>query len=204
MQRPAISPDGRTVAIDRRDTQNGLFDVWTADLMRATASRLTFNSNDSSDNGFPVWSPDSGHIAYYHRAPVDRPLCTKRQPAASGRTKSSTTHCPASGRGLVPRWPLHFRNSQDPKTKSTSGCCPCSVTGNPFRICTPISTNATAGCRLTANGWLTRRMRPSGMRSTCRLFQVPAASGRFPPTAVRCQYGAATERNCSSSAPTKK
>jgi eukaryotic-like serine/threonine-protein kinase len=61
MQRPSISPDGRMVAIDRRDPQTGLFDIWLYDLTRGTASRLTSNS---ANNRFPLWSPDGSHVAY--------------------------------------------------------------------------------------------------------------------------------------------
>ena len=57
----AISPDGKTVATDRLDSQTGFFDVWLHDLARGTASRFTFNSKS---NGFPVWSPDGSHIAF--------------------------------------------------------------------------------------------------------------------------------------------
>ena len=65
MQRPTISPDSRTVAVDRRDRQTGFFDVWLHDLTRGTASRLTFNT---SNTGLPVWSPDGSHVAYYTSA----------------------------------------------------------------------------------------------------------------------------------------
>ncbi len=62
MQRLAVSPDGRTVAVDRRDLQTGFLDIWLHDLTRGTASRLTFNT---SNTGFPIWSPDGSHVAYY-------------------------------------------------------------------------------------------------------------------------------------------
>lgn len=56
-----ISPDGSTVAMDRRDPQTGIFDIWLHNLTRGTDSRLTFGPSDSR---FPVWSPDGGHIAF--------------------------------------------------------------------------------------------------------------------------------------------
>ena len=58
---PAISPDGNTVVVDRRDPQTGYFDLWLQDLVRGTASRLTFNPKS---NEFPVWSADGSHIAF--------------------------------------------------------------------------------------------------------------------------------------------
>ena len=61
MQWPAISPDGKTVAFDRRDVQTGFYDIWLHDLARGTDSRFTFNSKN---NQFPVWSPDGNTIAF--------------------------------------------------------------------------------------------------------------------------------------------
>ena len=57
----SISPDGKTVALDRRDSQTGLMDIWTYSLVRGTNSRLTFNS---TTNQFPLWSPDGRYIAF--------------------------------------------------------------------------------------------------------------------------------------------
>jgi len=59
---PAISPDGKTVAIDRRDAQTGYYDIWLHDLARGTDSRFTFNSKN---NRFPVWAPDGGYLAFF-------------------------------------------------------------------------------------------------------------------------------------------
>jgi Tol biopolymer transport system component len=114
MQRPAISPDGRTVAVERRDLQSGLFDIWLHDLTRGTTSRLTFNT---SNTGFPIWSPDGSHVAYY----------------TSPRGQSSVNQKAASGVGqdevldqtLPARRPMYWSKDgryliegvSDPKTK---------------------------------------------------------------------------------------
>jgi Tol biopolymer transport system component len=60
--KPAISPDGRTVAFDRIAPQSGWFDVWLQDLQRGTTSRLTFGPRTSAS---PVWSPDGSQVAFY-------------------------------------------------------------------------------------------------------------------------------------------
>jgi eukaryotic-like serine/threonine-protein kinase len=57
----AISLDGKTVAFDRADPQTGYYDIWVHDLARGGDSRFTFNS---SNNQFPVWSPDGKYIAF--------------------------------------------------------------------------------------------------------------------------------------------
>jgi eukaryotic-like serine/threonine-protein kinase len=61
MARVAISPDSRTVAVDRRDPQTGVYEIWLHDVSRGTGSRFTFSSANAR---FPVWSPDGSHIAY--------------------------------------------------------------------------------------------------------------------------------------------
>jgi Tol biopolymer transport system component/predicted Ser/Thr protein kinase len=63
--RPAISPDGNTVAVDRRDPGSGLTDVWLYDMMHGTNSRFTLGPQLGPQiNDAPVWSPDGGHIAF--------------------------------------------------------------------------------------------------------------------------------------------
>jgi serine/threonine protein kinase/Tol biopolymer transport system component len=62
VSRPAVSPDGKAVAVDRLDPQTGLYDLWLYDLTRGTASRFTSDSQASARN--PIWSPDGTHIAF--------------------------------------------------------------------------------------------------------------------------------------------
>jgi serine/threonine protein kinase len=57
---PAVSPDGKWMATDRRDAQ-GRRDLWLFDLNRGTNTRLTF---DPADELNPAWSPDGKQIAF--------------------------------------------------------------------------------------------------------------------------------------------
>jgi eukaryotic-like serine/threonine-protein kinase len=57
----SLSPDGKRVAAGDADPRNNTFDIWLLELARGNASRFTF---DSSDDSYPVWSPDGRRIVY--------------------------------------------------------------------------------------------------------------------------------------------
>jgi Tol biopolymer transport system component len=79
----ALAPDETraAVAIGTTGPKSGTDDsIWTVDLKRGVASRLTFGSDLQS---FPVWSPDSLHIAYSTASKVG-PLTRVVQRLASG------------------------------------------------------------------------------------------------------------------------
>ena len=56
---PAISPDGRFVAVSAKEGGNP--DIWIHDLARGVKTRLTF---DRGDDSRPIWSPDGKTIAF--------------------------------------------------------------------------------------------------------------------------------------------
>jgi serine/threonine protein kinase len=58
---PALSPDGRRLAVSIRDP-NGKRNIWVFDLARGTKTRLNFEPADESS---PTWSPDGSEIAYF-------------------------------------------------------------------------------------------------------------------------------------------
>ena len=60
---PAISPDGRNVAVTITSAMGS--DIWIIDLNRAT--RVRFTSEGTS--GFPVWGPDGSKLAFQSTAP---------------------------------------------------------------------------------------------------------------------------------------
>jgi Tol biopolymer transport system component len=61
-EQPAISPDGKYVALDYYDNSSGSAgDIWVYDIARAVRSRFTF---DPSSDGSAVWSPAGDRIVF--------------------------------------------------------------------------------------------------------------------------------------------
>jgi Tol biopolymer transport system component len=59
---PALSPDGKKVAVSRVDLQTGTgSDIWLIDLERGTQIRLT---SDPASDIYPSWSPNGDRIAF--------------------------------------------------------------------------------------------------------------------------------------------
>jgi len=57
----ALAPDGKSLAVDKTDNGSQNTDVWTYDLQRDSAKRLTF---DPAIDGLPVWSPDGTRLIF--------------------------------------------------------------------------------------------------------------------------------------------
>ena len=55
----ALSPDGKRLAIDAFESNNG--DVWVYDLERNIPTRFTF---DAAQDRFPIWTPDGSRITF--------------------------------------------------------------------------------------------------------------------------------------------
>ncbi|MFN0111756.1 MAG: protein kinase domain-containing protein [Blastocatellia bacterium] len=58
---PRLSPDGKRVAVGRRDPQSRTRDIYVIDLAQGGSTRLTF---DPGDDRHQVWSPDGSRIAW--------------------------------------------------------------------------------------------------------------------------------------------
>ncbi len=58
---PALSPDGKRLAVGRLDPATDTRDIWVLDLARGVSSRFTFDKGDDLN---PVWSPDGSRIAF--------------------------------------------------------------------------------------------------------------------------------------------
>ncbi len=59
---PAISPDGKKLAIDLVDVQSRNTDIWWYEFSRDLWTRFTFDASTDRD---PVWSPDGSRIVFY-------------------------------------------------------------------------------------------------------------------------------------------
>jgi Tol biopolymer transport system component/predicted Ser/Thr protein kinase len=148
---PAISPDGKTVALDRADPQTGHYDLWLHDLAQGTASRFTFSAQT---NQYPVWSPDGTHIAFLSSR--DGGVPNLYQKATSGASqdealdKSTRTKQPEDwsrdGRYII-------EQVNDPKTKVDTWVLPLFGDRKPFPyLQTEFSEQA---AKLSPNGqWL--------------------------------------------------
>ena len=78
---PALSPDGRRVAVET--LEEGNLDVWVSDLLRATRIRLT--SHPATDI-LPVWSPEGDHVAFSSYRAGNTDILVRRADAGSEET----------------------------------------------------------------------------------------------------------------------
>jgi Tol biopolymer transport system component len=78
---PSLSPDGKRLAVGRRDPQTKTRDLWLFDLVRGASSRLTF---DPADDLNPVWSPDGRRIAFSSERKAYRSLYHKDATGVGG------------------------------------------------------------------------------------------------------------------------
>jgi serine/threonine protein kinase/dipeptidyl aminopeptidase/acylaminoacyl peptidase len=72
---PALSPDGRLLAVQVTDPTRGVGNIWLGDLVRNLPTRLTFSDQDVSD---PTWSPDGSRVVYAARQAAGTDLRVKR------------------------------------------------------------------------------------------------------------------------------
>jgi Tol biopolymer transport system component len=100
-RQPALSPDGRLVAVGAWDPDTGTADIWIHDVERNLRTRLTF---DAADDFAPRFSPDGrtlvfsserdGQSATLWTVPVAGTGQPERLAAAGGRTLVATSWSP--------------------------------------------------------------------------------------------------------------
>jgi Tol biopolymer transport system component len=99
MQWPAISPDGKVVAVDQQDPVKESQELWLHDVARGVSSRFTFNLALSR---YAVWSPDGSHLAFVSNRDGAFKIYRK---AVSGSSPEELLHT------TPPAWPVDW--SQD-------------------------------------------------------------------------------------------
>jgi Tol biopolymer transport system component len=60
-EQPRISPDNRRIAFTREDNETGNRDIWSIEIERGVAARITTHP---ANDWFPVWSPDGKRILF--------------------------------------------------------------------------------------------------------------------------------------------
>jgi Tol biopolymer transport system component/predicted Ser/Thr protein kinase len=58
---PALSPDGKSVAVTVFGRDNGNSNIWVVDVSRGSSTKITFNAGRDD---FPLWSPDGKTIVF--------------------------------------------------------------------------------------------------------------------------------------------
>jgi eukaryotic-like serine/threonine-protein kinase len=58
---PRLSPDGQRLAMARASGESTVSDIWTVDLARNVATRMTL---DPADDVLPIWSPDGSRLVF--------------------------------------------------------------------------------------------------------------------------------------------
>jgi Tol biopolymer transport system component/predicted Ser/Thr protein kinase len=86
---PALSADGRRLAVCRDDPQTATPDIWIVDLVRGNFSRFTFHPRWEV---YPVWSPDGTRIAFSSDRTLPTQLYVKPTAGGAEERVLDTTH----------------------------------------------------------------------------------------------------------------
>ena len=182
---PALSPDGRWLAVAVRGPATEKRDIWLFDLARGSTLRMT---NDPADDMNPTWSPDGKRIAFTSDRRGQRETYVKDPFGTAGEELLSSE----KGVGQnVDDWSPDGRSIAYETFPGAASPRPDS------RQTRPYTCRSTArASRRTASGWLTNRRNPGGPKYTSSRCRQPARSGRSRPAAVSNPSGAAMARNC--------
>ena len=113
---PALSPDGKQLAVAVGDVGAKLRDIWVYDLVRGGRRRLTVHPADESN---PTWSPDGRYIAFSSNRRGKRDIYRK---LASGLGEDELLYASTSEDKNVESWSpvgrLLWFNFADTKTQN--------------------------------------------------------------------------------------
>ena len=79
-----IAPNGRSVAVDKTDMESQNIDVWTYELQRDSAKRLTF---DPALDAVPIWSPDAARVVFSSNRQLNWDLYIKNSDGAQAEKR---------------------------------------------------------------------------------------------------------------------
>ena len=152
-----LAPHGRSVAVDKTDMGSLNIDIWTYELQRDGAKRLTF---DPAIDAVPVWSPDASRLVFSSNRQLLFGLYVKDSDAPTMRRASCRKSSPT----------FRVTGPEMESTSCTAGArtCGSSLSRN-SRVassCKRLPSSATANSRPTENGWRTRPTRPASGRFT--------------------------------------
>ena len=196
---PALSPDGRRVAVTLESQNN--FDIWIMDLVGGSSTRFT---NDAALDAWPVWSPDGTQIVFSSTRKGNPNLYLKPSNGPPGSERLLREGVPAmpldwssDGRFLV-YMVVDDKTGPDLWALDMTGNAAYGASGGEHSS----PKNATASFLPTATGLPTKPMSRDGSRlSWCR-FPTPPKNGSCPRAAGRSRDGTQTARNCTSWHPT--
>jgi len=171
---PALSPDGRILAVGRRDPATRTRDIWLFDLARGTSTRLTF---DPADDFSPVWSPDAQRVMFTSDRKGHRDLWQK---AASGVGQEELVLESAADKSLED-WTRDGRylvfNSLVPGARREIWAMPLAGDRKPFAIIT--GQGVIVEGHVSPNGkWIAYNSNESG-QTEIYVQNFPPAGGRW-------------------------
>jgi Tol biopolymer transport system component len=124
---PAISPDGRTLALNRIEDNN--IDIWLLDAERGVLKRFT---SDLAMESNPIWSPDGSRIIFNSSR---QGVFDLYQHPANGASGNEQLILPSSQAKLATDWSLDGRfvlyQSEDPMTRNDIWVLPLDGNGKP-------------------------------------------------------------------------
>ena len=100
---PALSPDEKSLAVDRLDPATNTRDIWIFDVARGTGRRLTF---DAADDLGATWSPDGEWVAFTSDRSGMREIYRK---PASGSGEDERLFASPGGPAHVEHWSVDGR-----------------------------------------------------------------------------------------------
>ncbi len=197
---PALSPDGKRVAVGRRNSKTSTRDLWLFDLERGTASRLTFDPGDDFNPAFSPTDPGScsrrparARENIYGKASTG---VGEDEPVLESENAKNVDDLSPDGRLVV----YDTGGGVGAEAANDLGWRRSTATASRFRSWCGRSSTPRPGSRRTAASSPTPPTSRAPRRSTSWTSRNPPGSGKSRPTAGRSPSGGATGESCSTSA----